>query len=501
MMRLLFDQIIMQPLLAFASSMEILGQKMNGMQKIDGMVSRIVHTLSRTPDSRSGLEREATISITKGDHGHGKETTLKGSSVSNQRIASAQIDQGRSAALTNQDHSILQRAEKALADGLALKRWWEQTDSTNGYAERFELVQQFNQPDTSFGFFDQALLDGQTLPVMGTVEDSLYDQPKQAASEKVRDEFREFVLRHFIRISDYRQPDAYAERRCYVPPDYLRGLSWCPEREAQRIGFGFSQHYYKLRDSGLVGKFRSREEFAIVDLREIGEKYEWIVLKVRIFNFNFTFRLLGSDQAQLAVPLKEETYLVLNRDFILNEDNPEPGVLGKYGFGYAFIRNPTEGLFAYGPGEFDAAIELINFYVLESGETRAHLVFVVNRPERILNASISPVDWTFRLADLMSFGLASTLFAPVKTVLDRFPLRISGLDPLSAYISLANQLTGGLAAEDLCISRKQLEKDFLVQHFVQHYQMIVGSLLTWRQIRDWLDSARLPEWVLTGRSS
>jgi hypothetical protein len=58
-----------------------------------------------------------------------------------------------------------------------------------------------------------------------------------------------------------------------------------------------------------------------------------------------------------------------------------------------------------------------------------------------------------------------------------------------------------LAAKDLCISKEQLEKDFLVQHFRQHYQMIVGSLTTWRRIPDWLDATSLPDWVRSGVSS
>jgi hypothetical protein len=139
--------------------------------------------------------------------------------------------------------------------------------------------------------------------------------------------------------------------------------------------------------------------------------------------------------------------------------------------------------------------------VLESGETRARLVFIANRPERILNVSINPVDWSFRLADLMSFGLTSALFAPARNALNRLPLRLNGFDPVSAYVALANQLTGGLAAEELCISRDQLEKDFLIQHFMQHYQMLTGSLLTWRRIRNWLDTAALPEWVIKGTTS
>ena len=253
-----------------------------------------------------------------------------------------------------------------------------------------------------------------------------------------------------------------------------------------------------MRDSGLIGKFRRGEESTIVDLREIGEKYEWVVVKVRIFNFNLTFKLLQPEGANLLVPLEEETFLVMSRDFITNEDNPKPGVLGKYGFGYAFIRNLTQGLFAYGPGQFKAAIELINFYVLEGGQTRAHLAFVVNRPDKILNVQINPFDWSFRLADLMSLGLTSTLLKPVRNAIDRLPLSLGSFDPMSAYITVANQLTAGIAAEELCVSREQMERDFLVQHFTQHYEMLVGSLLTWRQIPNWLDISALPTWVIAG---
>jgi hypothetical protein len=77
----------------------------------------------------------------------------------------------------------------------------------------------------------------------------------------------------------------------------------------------------------------------------------------------------------------------------------------------------------------------------------------------------------------------------------------NSFDPVYSFVSLANTLTANQAAQTLCISREQLNKDFLAQHFMQHYVTIVGSLLTWRQIPDWLDRAALPEWVITGRSS
>ena len=102
----------------------------------------------------------------------------------------------------------------------------------------------------------------------------------------------------------------------------------------------------------------------------------------------------------------------------------------------------------------------------------------------------------------MSFGLTSRLLAPVKGMLDQLPFRGGSLDPVFSSIALLNLFTGGLAAQELCISRDDLEKEFLVQHFMQHYDLIVGSLLTWRQIPDWLaGEENLPQWVVRGVNS
>jgi hypothetical protein len=421
--------------------------------------------------------------------------------------AATPLDAGASGSLTDTDRAIIRRAEEALADGRALKLWqerkqaaWERGDAAGGYEESYELLREFNPADYSFAFLDEAQLDGRVLPVMGSVDDTLYDQPKQAGPRGVQDEFREFVLRYFMRVSAYQPPAAYITPRQRPPyTKYLRRLSWCPENRDTRIGFGFSQCYYKLRDSGAVGQFPEEQRQRIVDLREIGTKYEWVVLKVQILQFNVSFRLLGSDAASLVVPLAEASYLAVSRDFISDEDNPEPGVLGHYGFGYAFVKNLEEGLFGYGPGEFDAAIQLIDFRVLESGQIRSNLVFVANRPVRMMNVELNPVDWGYQLADLLSFGLSSVFLAPLKGALDRVPLGFGTVDPLGSYVSVANQLTGGAAGRDFCVSLEQLERDFLTQHNQQHYQMLVGSLLTWRQIPDWLNTAALPDWVVTGR--
>ncbi len=399
--------------------------------------------------------------------------------------------------LNERDYAILDRVESTLADGVALKSWWEQTHADGTYADVFEIVREYNKSDDSFGFFDTVALPQGEVPVMGTVDDSVYDYSKRSAIEAVRDDFREFVLKYFMRISDYHEPQASGRPRGRTK--YITGVSWCPQEVDTGRGFGFTQHYFKLRETGEIGKFNRHDSNAIVDLRELGDKYEWIVLKVRIFNFNLNVPVPGTEEARVVIPLVEESYLVVSRDFVYNEDSPKDDVLGRYGFGYAFIRSPETGLLAYGPGEFNAAIELIRFEFEATGEIRVRLVFLVNRPTSILNVTIDPIDWSFRAADFFSFGMTKIFSAPFRSLFQAMPFRITGVDPLSAYITAANGFSGGAAAEEFCISQEQLEKTFLVQHFMQHYQMLVGSLLTWRRIPNWLDEAALPESVITGR--
>ena len=130
------------------------------------------------------------------------------------------------------------------------------------------------------------------------------------------------------------------------------------------------------------------------------------------------------------------------------------------------------------------------------------MVFVANRPERIMNVSLNPVSWSFTIANLMTFGLSSHFLAPLQGVLEQLPLKGSNVDPVYAFIRLANALSDGQAAKQLCLSTTELDKQFLVKHFQQHYQTIAGALHTWRQIPDWLvGDDQLPQWVVEGVSS
>jgi hypothetical protein len=399
--------------------------------------------------------------------------------------------------LTPEERSLLDNVDRGLDAGLQLQRWMEATDAANSYAARFDLVRVVNRPNESFGFFDEVPYDHIKIPVMGDVQDMGYDWPK-ALHTNWPDQLREFVLHYFLRVTDFREPEAYVEPSGTMWP-VRWPIGWCPEKHSRIGGFGYQQLFYKLSASGEIGKFAEEDRFAIVDLREIGEKYKWILAKGRIFNFNLSFAPWGLDLPYLEVPLKEETFLVLSPDFIVDEDNPEPGVAKRCGVGYALLDNPgSGGLLAYGPGRFGTGFQSIQFRVLEGGSTFVRMGFVVNRPRHILNIGIDPVHSGLDLVDLLSFGLASPLITPIRNTLGRMTPRLGGFDPIFSYISLVNLLAGKQIADKLCISREQLEKQMLVQHFMQHYDMIVNSLLTWRQIPDWLDSQALPDWVIRG---
>jgi len=412
------------------------------------------------------------------------------------------IDLSGSMELTDEDRVLLDGVYRALADGLALKRWWEQTNATRSYAKRFELVREFNESQSSYAFFDNVSFDGQTLPVMGTVDEMLYDRQKEKPGEELRDQFREFILHYFLRVSSYHPPVAIVQTGQSTHSDvqsFFQPLSWCPASAYSLAGFGYSQHYFKLRDSGLVGKFRERDWYSIVDLREIGKTFEWIIVKVHIFDMSLSFKPFGPRSFAIELPQAEEFYLVISPEFVTCQDNPTPDVLGRYGFGYAILRREVDrGIFAPSTDIFRTGFQILNFELDNRGQSRVQLVLVVNRPRRILDMDLNPVALGVGLVDLLSFGFASRILSPMSGVLERLSARIGNFDPVTTYMSLADTLSVGISAEQLCVSMETLEKQMLLESFIQHYDLIVGSIVTWRQTQNWLDPAQLPQQALSG---
>lgn len=407
---------------------------------------------------------------------------------------------------SQEDARVLPSVEEYLAKGQDLKRWWDDIDSRGGPTDRFPLERTYNRPARSYGFFGTAPVQGSTMPVMGNVQEMMYDQVRgpsllnRDSSEWMWGQLREFVMKYFMRISSFRQPESYVDATSPTPPPALSKLTWCAKPDVSLVGFGFSQLFNKRMGTREVRPFSSLDRHAIVDQREIGSIWEWILLKVRIFDFSFGAYPFGPEGPELVFGLNEESFLVVHKDFVTYRDRPEPGILGEYGIGYSFVRSPIQGLLRYGPGEFDAAIELIKFRITEAGYITVRMIFISNRPVEVARVAIDPVGIGFGLANAFTMGFAKPFLAPARRILDLLPLRIE-FDPVTTYVNLWNIATRGDAAQSLCISREQFEKVFLLQHFKQHYQTVTGSLLTWRQIPDWLDQAKLPPWVISGLSS
>jgi len=413
---------------------------------------------------------------------------------------SSGADRGE-APLDWRERNLLSQVDPCLRDGVTLFQWWQQADRTRSFAKTMHLVEVLNRPEEGYSFFDRVELDpGRVMPVMGDVPILFYDRPKGREEVRWCREVERFALRYFLRITDQRLPQAIPDKNRGMGP--LDRLGWCTRGFVSREGFGFKQLYYKLRGDDQIYRFPKDQRTAIIDTRELLTKYEWVVGKVKIFDFDLAFPMDPS-LPQVSVPLDEEQYIILSSDFVTDAPQPYAGDGGSFSFGYAMLRPALDpGILAYGPGQFEAGFQVFDFFVARDGRVAVRMPFVVNRPDRILDLSLDPFDWFLDLLYLVTAGRAGYVIGPIEEALEQIPFRHRGFDPIFTGIRLLNIATLGVAARQFCISREQLEKLFLIFHFKQYYSMLVGTLQTWRQIADWLAPEQdLPPWVVNGASS
>jgi hypothetical protein len=412
------------------------------------------------------------------------------------------VTEPASAALNAEDQAILDNVPAAIAQGRDLKAWWERARKIPELLGRFPVSRQFHQPNVNFGFLHDAVLRAGVLPVAGVTQDQLFDFPKVPAGmsgrdpQWVRDQAREFMMRYFMRLTYTAVPNLVPQGPEKQPPRALAPLSRCGPGGAKSYGWGYEQWYYQLAGSGEIGKFPDSQRYQTIDLREIGPKYSWVVFKIDIFHFDFTIPPVPTGP-QLQIPMPQPVYAVCTPDFVVNQENPRPGVLGEYGYGYSVVPNPNyKTLFAAGPSKITNTIETLHLRVLDTGEVRAHMDFVTPQPPQILE--FKPVEWSFRIADLFTFGAASTLLAPVKRVLEGFE---PDIDPVYTSVRLLNLLTLGVAADDYCITKEQLFKLLMVLHFTDAFNMFTMTASHFRMVPDWTDTQSLPDWARYGTFS
>jgi hypothetical protein len=395
------------------------------------------------------------------------------------------------ASLDKAEEQLLRNVELHLSQGIEIRDWWERKDRENTFADRFEIARTFNPAETAYGFCDETKLRERNVRLMGLAQQMVFDRPKTPQGSANRPQLREYAMRYFLRSSDFREPVAFDRTSFGEVPAALRGALWKrPASDESLRGFGFSQLYYKLV-KGEIGRFEGADASAIVDLRELGERFQWILLKVRMFNTKATFAPLGDDGPQMVIPLRSESYVIISRELVT--DRP-----GEYGIGYAIMPGPeTGGDAAYGPGHFDTGFQTIRFTLGKDGVARARTALAVNRAEKFMNLPFDPLQLGFKAADTLTLGIASQFVQPFAGAFPPF-LSAHGLDPLQAYIALANAATGGAAGESFGVSKISLEHSILTQLFQANYKLISGAVLTYRSVPDWTAGSALPDWIRTG---
>ena len=394
--------------------------------------------------------------------------------------------------------------DRQIQEDLELYAWWQHAEATGSFSESFVLIPNDSGLGGVWGFFGEAPIGGQKMPVMGVVQEIFYDHPKlprghrQNTAQWVCDQIREFVLHYYLRIEKQVIPQSYPELEHPGLPSFVPDLGWCPPLQALE-GFGNRQLCYKLRD-GVIGGFPEEQQSAIVDLREIGPVYDWVVMETRIFDFSWTWTL-GDSAAEwptVAVPFPQTLKLALVPQLIENQDHPAPGVLGTYGTGVAFLKTPGWSFMAYGPDKIQPAFEQVKFTVFEDGRIRVRIPWVTNQPSRIFNVPLNPLWWGARLANIASGGLAQRLAGLLPAALRR-SVDVPSFDPVMTFIDVANPLTLDWAGDALCISRLQLDKEMLFLHSIENLRTVLSTLPVWKEVRDWLNPAEIPLWVQTGK--
>jgi hypothetical protein len=400
----------------------------------------------------------------------------------------------RSAPLTADDWAILDNVATAISQGQEIKEWWAANRDTRVRLNNFPVALQIHRNDENYGFVLDANLRSGALPVAGVIQDQLFSYPKAPPGSKadpqwIRTQLREFILRHFMTLTSAQPPSAPG----ILPCEGAGARAAAAERS--RYGWGYEQIYYKLKKTGEIGKFPDKEATCIVPLDSVGTTYAWVVFKASIYHFDFPVALTGvANGPELTISMMQPVYAVMTPDFLVDREDPEPGVLGEYGYGYSVVPDPNyKTLFAAGPSQITHTIETLSFRVLDTGEIRSHMDFITPQPPRIVN--FDPVKWGFEVADRFSLGAASRLLGPLKNLLEGLEPQV---DPVYLAVRLSNLLTLGVASDDFNVNKAQLFRLLMTLHFTDVFNMFNLAASHFSMVDDWTDTANLPEWAKTG---
>lgn len=276
--------------------------------------------------------------------------------------------------LDPQDRLLIDRTEEAIPAGLDLFRWCFERIETMP-RPKLDLGRAYRLPNTAEAVLGEATVGGQTVSVMGA--------------------------RQLVQFSRIDGSGAGNRLRDFVLKDFLERAHWTYGNGSPG---GLTFHRMLCRSaSGEYGKFSGPEASGAVDWRELGPKYQWVLLRVDVNDFVLP---MGPFEKKL----DEAACVVPHPGFMREVENPLPGYDLEVTVGYPFIKfAPIPNFFGFGPGKFEIAVKVFSFLLKPSGDIDCRMYFVAApRCQKVFDFGPSipdPVYGGAALLRALTFGL------------------------------------------------------------------------------------------------
>jgi len=309
------------------------------------------------------------------------------------------------------ENLLIEKTELALVEGRELEQWYREAEP---YLKFFPLKLKgtYKLPNKAMGFFETVSIGGKQRSVMGCRQDV---ELGKLPGEKGPQLLKEFVLGHFQRLGNWKYSD--------------QALG----------GFTFEKTLYKTR-AGTIERFSDEHRPGPLDLRELSDKYAWILLTVHIHDF-----VMKMGPIQRRIP--EAAYVAPNPAFLRIAEKTSNDIALEVSIGYPFVDvAPHSNIFGFGPGKFGAAIKLFSFFLTKAGDVQVRMVFIA-----------AP-----RSQKVFDFG-------------KRIP------DPIYGGAKIMHYLTLGLANQQAV--RDRMDRQMLSLHCEVHQTLMDGMETVWN---NWL---------------
>jgi hypothetical protein len=261
--------------------------------------------------------------------------------------------------------------ERALAIGRDLSSWWTDVEAGLESVERFVLAPGFPGGDAVRGFFGDVRAGGSAERYMGYASDYFFDLAGGTAADRPEaaawlvNQAEEFALRYWLRAEAWALPEPYVDMPRPVAPELA--------------GFTNLMQAFKTRADGAVGRFPDAIARAIVDLRELETRYEWITLRRSARDLHVSLAVPGSSTLSVSAPLAASSTLALHADLTVRRRLPGPGIIGEFGAGFCPV--PPAGLQSL-VGDFgflQTGLRRQTLRVYDTGEMRLRAVTIMRR--------------------------------------------------------------------------------------------------------------------------